>query len=188
MSKNKSVILVSILAVLLITVIVWWRWSIAQKSNVQPAAPINTSVSTDKAVLPGGDKINADNKVVTAEGVPVKSDVMPNSPEAPKAVVVEKKKLSEEVVKVEVGSNKFSPASFTVKAGAPVSLAFSSVDKKVHVITFSDSSLAALAFAVGADQIKAMSFNAPTAPGSYEFHCDVPGHKAAGEIGTMIVE
>lgn len=188
MSKNKSVILVSILAVLLIAVIVWWRWSIAQKSNIQPVVPINTSASVDKAVLPGGNKINAENKVVTAEGAPVKSDVMPNSPEAPKAVAVENKKLSEEVVKVEVGGNKFSPASFTVKAGAPVSLAFSSVDKKVHVITFGDPSLAALAFGVGSGQIKAMSFNAPSVPGSYEFHCDVPGHKAAGEIGTMIVE
>ncbi len=188
MSKNKLTIVIILVALLVIIAIVWWRWSIAQKSNIQSVAPINTSASADKAVLPGGNKINAENKVVTAEGAPVKSDVMPNSPEAPKAVVVEPKKLSEAVVKIEVGNNKFSPASFTVKAGAPVSLAFSSVDKKVHVITFSDPSLAALAFGVGSGQIKAMSFNAPSAPGSYEFHCDVPGHKATGEIGTMIVE
>lgn len=187
MSKNRLTIFIILAALLVIIAIVWWRWSLVQKQNVQSPATVNTPV-VDKAVLPGGNKINAENKVVTAEGAPVKSDVMPNSPEAPKAVAVENKKLSEEVVKVEVGGNKFSPASFTVKAGAPVSLAFSSVDKKVHVITFGDPSLAALAFGVGSGQIKAMSFNAPSVPGSYEFHCDVPGHKAAGEIGTMIVE
>ena len=187
MSKNRLTIFIILAALLVIIAIVWWRWSLVQKQNVQSPATVNAPV-VDKAVLPGGNKINAENKVVTAEGTPVKSDVMPNNPEAPKAVVVEKNKLSEEVIKIEVGNNNFNPASFTVKAGNPVSLAFSSVDKKVHVITFSDPSLAALAFGVGAGQIKAMSFNTPLVPGSYEFHCDVPGHKAAGEIGTMIVE
>lgn len=187
MFKNKLTIIIIPVVLLVIIVIVWWRWSLVQKQNIQSPDSANTPM-VDKAVLPGGNKINAENKVVTAEGAPVKSDVMPNNPEAPKAVVVEKNKLSEEVIKIEVGDNKFKPSSFTVKAGNPVSLAFSSVDKKVHVITFSDPSLAALAFGVGAGQIKAMSFNTPLAPGSYEFHCDVPGHKAAGEIGTMIVE
>jgi nitrite reductase (NO-forming) len=28
--------------------------------------------------------------------------------------------------------------------------------------------------------------NAP--PGSYEYYCNVPGHKAAGMVGTLIVE
>ncbi len=187
MSKNKLTIVIILAALLVIIAIVWWRWSLAQKQNAPAPTTADTPVA-DTAVLPGGNKINADQQVVTAEGTPVKSNVMPNSPEAPKAVVVEKNKLPEEVIKIEVGNTKFKPTSFTVKAGAPVSLAFSSTDKKVHVITFNNPDLAALAFAVGAGQIKAMSFNAPLTPGSYEFRCDVPGHKAAGEIGTMIVE
>jgi plastocyanin len=187
MFKNKLTIVIVSVVLLAIVAIIWWRLSLVQKQNVQSPAPANIPV-VDTAVLPGGNKINAEQQVVTAEGTPVKANVMPNSPDAPKAVVVEKNKLSEEVIKIEVGNNNFNPSSFKVKAGVPVSLAFSSSDKKVHVITFDDPNLAALAFGVGAGQIKGMSFNAPLVPGSYEFRCDVPGHKATGEVGTMIVE
>lgn len=185
MPKNRLTIVIILVVVVALLAIVWWRWSIAQKQNEKSPVLVNTPVA-DTAVLPGGNKINAEQQVVTAEGAPVKANVMPNSPEAPQAVVVAKNKLPEEVINIEVGNNKFNPSSFTVKAGSPVSLAFSSIDKKVHVITFTNPDLAALAFGVGAGQIKAMSFNAPLSPGSYEFRCDVPGHKA--EIGTMIVE
>lgn len=148
------------------------------------------SSSTPKAVapLPGGSLVNAEQKVVTDLGVPVKIDVMPNSPVAPKAVEVTKKQLPSSAVKIDISGSKFNPESFTVKAGAPVSLAFSSGDKKVHVVTFSGSALAALSFGVSSGQIKAMTFNAPETPGRYEFTCAVPGHKAAGEKGFMIVE
>jgi uncharacterized cupredoxin-like copper-binding protein len=36
-------------------------------------------------------------------------------------------------------------------------------------------------------ETRAITFQAPE-PGEYEFYCDVPGHEARGEVGTMIVE
>ncbi len=138
--------------------------------------------------IPGANLITTEKIVVTELGEAVQTNVMPNAPEAPKAVTIEKKQLSEKMVQIKIANNQFSPNTFTVSPGSPVSLAFLSEDKKTHVITFSDSSLAALAFGISAGKIKAMSFNAPTAPGGYEFKCDIPGHASAGEKGYMIVE
>lgn len=189
MSKNK--ILVSVIVIIIVLAAGAWlifNPSSQQKTDTEKQMEVAAGMIKEKGPLPGGDIINEEQIVVSSEGEPVKIDVMPNSPEAPKAVVVDKKKLPTEAVKIEVGDGKFTPENFTVKANAPVSLAFISTDKKVHVITFSDASLAALAFGVPAGQTKAMTFNAPSEPGVYDFHCDVPGHRAEGELGTMTVE
>lgn len=189
MSKNKLFPLL-ILAALVVASVIWLlvRPSATENNDTEKKMEEAAAMIADNSPLPGGNAVNSDQVVVTSAGKPVQIDVMPNDPEAPKAVVVDKNKLSAETVKVEVGEGSFQPASFKVTAGAPVSLAFISTDKKVHVITFSDSALAALAFAVPAGQTKAMTFNAPKEPGDYEFHCDVPGHRAAGEVGIMTVK
>lgn len=77
-------------------------------------------------------------------------DVVPNNPETPKAGGGDKDKLSAKTIKVEMGNNAFKPKIFTVSASAPVSLTFISTDKKVQIITFSDSTVAALALVVPA--------------------------------------
>ena len=77
-------------------------------------------------------------------------DVVPNNPETPKAGVVDKDKLSAKTIKVEMSNNAFKLKTFTVSAGAPVSLTFISTDKKVQVITFSDSTIVVLALVVPA--------------------------------------
>jgi len=162
--------------------------ALSAMKNQDQAIALNSSEEDNEILIPGADLINVEQIVVNNLGEPVKVDVMPNSPEAPKAVEVSKKDLAAEVVEIKVANNRFSPDTFTVSSGAPVSLAITSNDKKTHVITFTDSSLAALAFGVPPSKTKAMTFNAPLEPGRYEFKCDVPGHKAAGEVGYMIVE
>lgn len=196
---NKKAVISGVLAVIVIVVgvIVFKQSRMDDKKNSPSdlasstaSTPGDKSSSSTKAVapLPGGSLVNAEQQVVTELGEPVKMDVMPNNPAAPKAVDVTKKQLPKTAIKIDIKDDKFNPESFTVKAGAPVSLAFSSADKKVHIVTFSGSALAALSFGVGAGQIKAMTFNAPETPGRYEFTCAVPGHKADGEKGAMIVE
>lgn len=184
---NKKIIIVvlSVAVVVLIAALLWRNGDKEIKVTEVQVAP---EQATNTTPLPGGNTINEEQIVVTEAGTPVQVNVMPNNPEAPKAVVVSTKKLPQSAVQIKVGDSKFEPSTFTVQPGAPLSLAFSSIDKKVHVITFSDPSLAALSFGVGANQTKAMTFNAPSQPGEYEFHCDVPGHRAAGELGTMIVQ
>lgn len=184
---NKKIIIVLLsLAVVVLVAVLFWKNGDNETEVVEVDTTKNPVANT--APLPGGNKVNEEQIVVTEAGTPVQVNVMPNNPEAPKAVVVAEKKLPQSAVQIKVGDGKFQPSTFTVQSGAPVSLAFSSNDNKVHVITFSDPSLAALSFGVGAKQTKAMTFNAPSQPGEYEFHCDVPGHRGAGEVGKMIVQ
>ncbi|MBN2884524.1 cupredoxin domain-containing protein [Patescibacteria group bacterium] len=143
------------------------------------------STSTASVIVPGADLIDEQQQVVSEMGTVVQSSVMPNSPDAPKVVIVNKKKISEEVVLINIFDNKFVPNNFTVSANAPVSLAFSSGDKKTHIISFRKEAMAAVSFGISAGQTKAMTFNAPEEPGEYEFFCSVPGH---GETGIMYVK
>ena len=202
--NNKKKIIIASLAFLLIVVLAL-AWLMRErnndnfvqdqyealgqmKNNANQAESANLSIEDGEIVIPGADIISTEKIVVNDLGTPVKVDVMPNSPEAPKAVEVVKKDLAAEVIEIGVANNSFSPNTFSVSAGAPVSLAISSNDNKTHVITFTDSSLAALAFGVPAGRTKAMTFNAPLEAGRYEFKCDVPGHSSKGEVGYMIVE
>jgi hypothetical protein len=159
--KNLLVILISISSVLLLLVIVLFFFGESMlkiNKNDHPLQKLivgteemQVALEQIEAPLPGGNKILND-VVVSDLGEPVNTMAMPNEPGAPKAVNVNKADLPEMAINIDVSSDKFSPASFTVKAGQPVSLAFSSNDDKVHVITFQDSSLASLSFAVGPKQ------------------------------------
>ncbi len=139
------------------------------------------------AVVPGASLVTKDQKVVTPEGKAVKNDAIPNTPEAPKPVLVSKDQLPKQTISLEIGNGKITPSSFTVPTGAPVSLAVTSTDGQVHVFIFSNSAVGAIAMGISGGQTKAITFNAP-APGTYDFRCDVPGHKDKGEFGTMIVK
>ena len=190
MNKKKIVIIAIIAVVILLAIGAWfvYRAIHSRTTASDQTNSVNANMEKAAAVLPGGNKISVEQKVITDAGTAVKTEVMPNNSEAPKAVTVTKAELPEAAINIGISNDKFTPKTFTVKAGAPVSLAFSSLDKKVHVVVFSDSSLAALSFGISAGKIKAMTFNAPATPGKYEFKCDVPGHRTAGEQGVMIVE
>lgn len=151
-----------------------------------------TPIAVEGAVTeaPGASLI-LDDKVVNNEGVEVKNDVTPMAPEAPQqtAPITDKNQLSEKVIKIEVSAEKgFQPASFTVKAGQPVTVSISSVDDYTHVFAFKDASLSAVAVGVANGETRAITFKAPTATGEYVYYCNVPGHEARGESGKMIVE
>lgn len=199
-SNKKLLVLLGIIIVIVIIIVVAAKQS-GQKTNT-PNNQANTSdnttnVATPEEVvnvpggrveIPGASIINKDNVVVTQTGVVTKNDVMPVSPEAPRAVTVAKGELPKQAVNIEIGNNTVKPKSFSVSANAPVSLAFTSIDDKVHVVSFDDGVLAALSWGIGKGQTRAITFNAPSKPGTYEFYCGVPGHRAAGEVGQMIVK
>lgn len=158
-----------------------------QASSTPVAA--NPALKDTTVVVPGANPVTKDNKVVTVEGAPTKNDVSPMSPQAPQQTApIDKTKLSNDVVKLTITSGGWSPNSFTVKAGAPVSVGISSGDQYTHIFMFDDSSLSAVAVGVGPNETRAITFNAPTKAGEYKFHCDVPGHTGRGEVGTMIVK
>lgn len=137
----------------------------------------------------GANPIAKDGTVMTTEGVAVKNDAVPMSPEAPKQTPpVVAAELPSSVIKLGISAAGWNPGEFSVNAGAPVTLAITSEDDYTHVFMFKDTSLAAVAVGVSPRETRAITFNAPTEKGEYAFHCDVPGHAARGEVGKMIVK
>ncbi len=169
------------------------------ENNIIPGeeAPIIETIVTDAGqIIPEGSRVEVvganpiiDNIVVTQTGQVAKNDVVPMSPEAPQQTApISKEQLPNSAVKLDVSASGFSPNSFEVKAGAPVTLSVSSVDGITHVFMFDDASLAAVAIGIGPNETRAITFNAPKEKGEYSFRCDVPGHAARGETGVMIVK
>ena len=156
--------------------------------EIKLTAPIVVDTKEARVEIPGASLITPDNKVVTAEGLVAKNDVIPASAEAPKSAVINKKDLPKTAININVKDGKFSPTAFSVTAGQPVSFAVTSADGLVHVVIFSKVELGAIALGIGPNETKAITFNAPDIAGEYEFHCDIPGHRAQGEIGKMIVK
>lgn len=137
----------------------------------------------------GANPISKDGTVVTTEGVAVKNDAVPMSPEAPKQTPpVAVTDLPSSVIKLSVSAAGWSPAEFSVNAGAPVTVAITSDDDFTHVFMFDNPSLAAVAVGVSPRETRAITFNAPSEKGEYTLHCDVPGHSGRGETGKMIVK
>jgi len=139
--------------------------------------------------VPGTSAITEEGEVLAPSGAAAQNNSIPGAPDAPQqSDPVALEALPEQSVKISVSSAGFAPSSFTVKAGAPITLAVTSVDSQTHVFLFDAADLSAVAIGVGPQETRALSFKAPSAKGEYTFHCDVPGHAARGEVGKMIVE
>lgn len=136
-----------------------------------------TSIGTSPAV---------DGKVLQLNYDPVSLAVDPGSSQAPlssRPITPEEYLPNSNIIKF--SDQGVEPASFSVTAGLVVNLVVRSEGESSHVFRFRDKSLKAVAVGVGPEESRAISFNAP-GPGTYEFFCDVPGHKTR-EVGTMIV-
>jgi heme/copper-type cytochrome/quinol oxidase subunit 2 len=162
------------------------------KNNPVPPTPgapvVNSALKDAVAVVPGANLVSKDNKVLTIEGDLAQNSATPMSPQAPHQTgPIDKGSLSDKVVKLTITTKGWSPNSFTVKAGEPVSLSVTSGDV-THIFKFDDPSLSAVALGLGDKETRAITFNAPTKAGEYTFHCDVPGHTGRGEVGKMIVK
>lgn len=152
--------------------------------------PSYEGATTDQGtvVAPGTSAISDSGQVVTPEGAPVRQDVEPGSPDAPQqSAPISEAEIPPNAVDLKVSAAGFAPSTFTVKAGTPVVISITSTDQ-THVFKFDDPSLSAVAVGVGPNETRVIPFNAPTVKGEYKFHCDVPGHPARGEVGTMIVQ
>jgi plastocyanin len=84
------------------------------------------------------------------------------------------------------GALKYNTTSLSAKAGK-VSIAFTNMAPEDHNVTVASSSGAV----VGATPTfngssKTLSLNLK--PGTYKFYCSVPGHRAGGMEGTLVVK
>jgi plastocyanin len=158
--------------------------------------PENTATTSSAAVLkdarveaPNANPITTDNKVVTAEGEPTLNNVSQTSSQAPAETgPIKLEQVSTGAVKLEISAAGYNPKEFTVKSGAPVTVAVTSVDAYAHSFVFDDTSLSAIGVGVYGGETRAITFNAPDKPGEYTFFCNVGSHRTRGESGKMIVK
>lgn len=92
------------------------------------------------------------------------------------------------------GLGPFSVSEIKVKAGEPVTIVFKNSDSQLHDITVDNIKVqvngqdqTGIHVAADAGAEAEITFT-PTEAGEYEFYCSVPGHKAAGMVGKLIVE
>ncbi len=148
----------------------------------------NPYIDPQTSVVSGTSSI-VDNKVVDREGVPVRTDVAPMTPNAPQqSNPLNPDELPEEVIKLEVTAAGWSPSEFTVNPGQIVTLSITSADEWTHIFKFNEPSLNAVAVGVAPGETRAITFPAPSEVGEYSFICNVPGHARRGEVGVMIVQ
>lgn len=184
-STNKTIIIGVIVIVVLVGLFVVFRGRFVTPTGVSVGGQ-KTPQGTVAA--PGASAVSSTGQVVTQQGAPVKLDATPGTPEAPQqSNPIGANSIPAGAVKLSISAAGFSPNTFSVRAGDPVTITLTSTDSQTHVLLFEDASLAALAVGVGPGETRAITFNAPKA-GTYAFHCDVPGHAGRGERGTMTVK
>lgn len=88
-------------------------------------------------------------------------------------------------VTLDMTEMKFTPNTFTVKAGDKVTVKLENKGTVLH--DFSIDSLN-VKKDVQPGKTDTVSFTAPSSAGDVEFYCNQPGHKAAGMKGTMTVQ
>lgn len=82
-------------------------------------------------------------------------------------------------------SFKFTPSSFSVKAGQKVKLTFTN-SEGFHDLVFEDLDIRTKQLMAGKSEV--VEFTAPTVTGEYNFYCSVGNHRVQGMVGKMIVE
>lgn len=111
------------------------------------------------------------------------------NPEEPtQSAPLKEGQVVEGAIAIEISAEGILPSSFEVKRGETVFLSVSSMDEWTHVFKFKDESLSEVAVGLSSGQTRVITFYAPDEKGEYEYYCDVPGHEARGEKGTMIVK
>ena len=94
------------------------------------------------------------------------------------------------VVKLTVEGDEFSfsPKKISVKKGVQVELTFKNIGKAPHNFIVDELSIATKT--IGAGKTDTVIFTAPDNTGTitYASYCSVPGHRAAGMEGTIVVE
>lgn len=197
MDKNKIILIVAGVAVVVAIVGVY----VATKSKrvSLPSAAVNAPVGTKTdygtvtptgiVAAPGTSAVSSTGAVVTQTGQATQNNVAPAAPTAPQqsAPIANVAAIPAAAIKLTVtAASGFTPNSFTVSAGAPVTISVTGSDTLVHVFAFKDPSLSAVAVGVAPGETRAITFNAPEKAGDYQFYSNVPGQ--GGETGTMKVK
>lgn len=159
--------------------------STSTEGNTKPTEGQNTQPTQGITITPPP----VEQKPVVIPPPPkreVRLDVPAGSPDAPRqSAPISRDSLPVGSPEIVAKDGKFVPQYFVVKEGEEITLAFTSGDKRTHILAFDDEALMAIAIGVGPNETRTMKFKVPKA-GTYTFSDTVPGH-AAGETGAMTV-
>ncbi len=81
---------------------------------------------------------------------------------------------------------KWQPNVILAKAGDKVTLTVQNSGNTAHTIVSPALSLNQTDLPI--QKTTTVSFTAPTAPGAYQYWCNIPGHAEAGMVGQVIVQ
>ncbi len=80
---------------------------------------------------------------------------------------------------------KYDPNVINASPGQTINLTVKNIGSVQHTWVLDQGNIK-LTIDPGKSETK--TFTAPTAPGTYQFYCDEPGHKEAGMVGQLIVK
>jgi len=81
---------------------------------------------------------------------------------------------------------QWQPNTVVAKAGDKVTLQIKNMGNTAH--TFLSPALNVNQLDVPIQKTTDVSFTAPSAPGAYQFWCNIPGHAEAGMVGEVVVQ
>jgi uncharacterized cupredoxin-like copper-binding protein len=85
---------------------------------------------------------------------------------------------------VETPGMNFDPDSLSMDAGSTLEVTVDNTDTTTHTFTIDELGID---LEVAGGESDTVTIEAPDA-GEYEFYCAVPGHREAGQVGTLTVE
>jgi plastocyanin len=196
MDKKKEII-IGVVVVVIVVAGYFVYMGTRTNQSIKNAASQPVGTQTDLGtVTPAGivaatgtSAVASSGIVVAPSGAATVNNVTPGAPTAPQESnpVASVAAIPSSAIKLTVSvASGFSPNSFTVSAGAPVTISVTSGDQYSHVFAFEDASLSAVAVGVGPGETRAITFNAPKTAGAYKFYSNIPGQ--SGEAGVMTVK
>lgn len=185
---NKNIVWI-VIGILAAVGVIYFLVTTDLSKLTQSSQPQENSGKVGEVLVPGTSAVSDKGEVLGANGQVAKNDAEWGTSGAPQqSGPLDVSSLTNDTVKLGIVAGSFAPNNFKVKAGKAVIISLTSNDDFTHSFHFSDASLKALAIGVGPHETRAITFNAPDKKGSYQFFCDLPGHRDRGEVGTMIVE
>jgi hypothetical protein len=143
---------------------------------------------TIEAVIPEGAAapVNEEGQVLAPSGKVAQNDAPTGAGDSPQETqTLAPDEIPEGSLEIEVRDGSFSPASFSASTGQVVTLTFiyklTDKSRGAHIL-FADPSLSGILVVLPPDTTKAITFNAPSQSGSYEFFL-----RGTDVKGTMVV-
>lgn len=178
MKKNLFIFILVVVVIALVVFIIFDKNNNFNKEEIATLVPVATT--TEEVI---GNAAIASGSIENFIG---DITALPDSAEAPKPeIITEESQIPLGAIKLEISDKGFTPKSFKVLAGKPVTLALTATGVNTHVFIFPNDSLMGLTVLIRGGETKTINFVSPKA-GTYLFRDDIPTYRE--NTGEMIVK